>query len=170
MAVAGFVVSLVSLLVAGSAAFFAYKQVRAARDANALPVVLGLLGEFEKTRAERYFVVNDLGRYPTELGVWGLPDEAREKVLRVLHYIDHLGLLVHRNLADDEAIAGFVGGAVIALWKALAPYVEAEREKRRRERDRVDAGYQEYFEDLAARMVELDPPTIRSHLRSFASR
>jgi hypothetical protein len=169
MIVAGFVVSLASVLIAGSAAVFAYRQVAAARVANALPVVLGLLGEFEQTRAERYFVMNDLARNPAELGVWGLPDEAREKVLRVLHYLDHLGLLVDRKLADDEAIAGFVGGAVISLWKALAPYVEAEREKRRRDRDQVDAGYQRYFEDLAARMVKLDPPEIRSHLQRFTS-
>jgi len=160
-------VSLASFLVACSAAFFAYRQVDAARVANALPVVLDLLGEFEQTRAERYFVGNELARYPPELGVWELPDEAREKVLRVLHYLDHLGLLVDRGLADVEAIAGFAGGAIVALWTALAPYIEVEREKRQRDRDPVDAGYQEYFEDLAARMAELDPPEIRRHLRSF---
>ena len=170
MIVAGFVVSVASVLIAGSAAVFAYRQVAAARVANSLPVVLGLLGEFQETRAERYFVVSDLAaRYPAELGIWGLPDEAREKVLRILHYMDHLGLLVDRKLADDKAIAGFIGGAVISLWKALAPYVEAEREKRRQDRDQVDADYQEYFEDLAARMVKLDPREIRSHLQRFTS-
>jgi hypothetical protein len=165
--VASLVVSVVSVGVAVGAALFVYKQVAAARVANSLPVVLGLLGEFADTRGERYFITHELAEYPTNLGVWGLPEEAREKVLRVLHYLDHLGLLVDRKLADERAIAGFAGDAIIHLWRCLDPYVRAERGNRRRERGVVDADYQEYFENLAARMLELNPAEIRRGLRTF---
>jgi hypothetical protein len=95
-----------------------------------------------------------------------LPDADREKVLRVLHYLDHLGLLVDQKLADEKSIGGFIGDAIINLWQSLEPYIRAERAKRQRERP-DDAQYQLYFEDLAARMSKLDLPEIRKHLRAF---
>jgi hypothetical protein len=138
-----------------------------AKIANSLPVVLNLLNEFTETRAERYFIINDLSRFEASNGVWGLPDAEREKVLRVLHYLDHLGLLVDRKLADEKAIGGFIGDAIINLWQSLEPYVRAERANRKRERQGRDAQYQLYFEDLAARMRKLDLPEILKHLRAF---
>lgn len=160
-------ISLASLAVALLAAVFSYRQVWQAKVANSIPVVLGLLGEFTETRRERYFVIQELSGYDPAMGVWGLPDDARESVLRVLHYLDHLGLLVAEGLADEKAIAGFVGDAIVDLWLALEPYVQSERENRRRDWKVDDVAYQMYFENLAARMVELDPEWIRRHLRPF---
>jgi hypothetical protein len=88
-------------------------------------------------------------------------------VLRVLHYLDHLGLLGDQKLADEKAIGGFIGDAIINLWQSLEPYVCAERAKRKREGQGRDDQYQLYFENLAARMSKLDLSEIRKHLRAF---
>src|SRR5437867_1164734 len=135
-------ISLGALLVAVVAAVLAYRQVAQAKIANSLPVVLGLLGEFSATRAERYFIAHGLSLYKASAGVWGLPDEEREQVLRVLHYLDHLGFLVDQKLADEKAIGAFIGDAIIKLWESLEPYIRAERETRQRDWPGSDAQYQ----------------------------
>jgi hypothetical protein len=163
-------ISAAAFLVSAIAVVFAYQQLGQAKIANAFPVVLDLLDDFTKTRAERYFILTDLSRFEPSSGVWGLPDAEREKVLRVLHYLDHLGLLVDQKLADEEVIGSFIGVAIISLWQSLEPYVRAERAKRLRDRGGPDVQYQLYFEDLAVRMSKLDLPKIRKHLRAFPDR
>ena len=160
-------ISAAAFLVSAAAAVLAHSQLAQAKIANSFPVVLDLLDDFTKTRAERYFILTDLSRFEPSNGVWALPDAEREKVLRVLHYLDHLGLLVDQKLADEEVIGVFIGDAIISLWQSLEPYVRAERAKRERDRRGPDTQYQLYFEDLAVRMSELDLPKIRAHLRAF---
>lgn len=160
MAIAALVVALLS-------AWFSWLQVKHARAANALPIVVDLLSEFRETREDRYFIVTRLAEYDASKGIWGLPPDVRERDLRVLHYCDHLGLLVERGYADEDAIAGFIGGAVIHLWSLLAPFVHAERLIREKERGQLDSQYQNYFEDLAARMRRKDPLVIRQRLETF---
>ena len=160
-------IGIIALVVAALSAWVSWLQVRHARAANALPIVVGLLSEFRETREDRYFIVTRLAEYDATEGVWGLPPDVRERVLRVLHYCDHLGLLVERGYADEDAIAGFIGGAIIHLWSCVAPLVHAERVIREKERGQLDSQYQNYFEDLASRMKRKDPLVIRQRLETF---
>jgi hypothetical protein len=107
-----------AFVVSVAAVVLAYRQLAQAKIANALPVVLGLLDDFSDTRAERHFIIHDLSSFEASKGVWGLPGAEREKVLRVLHYLDHLGLLVDQKLANEKAIGGFIGDAIISLWQS----------------------------------------------------
>jgi hypothetical protein len=69
--------------------------------------------------------------------------EARIHAVRISHYLDNLGLLVYFKAVRRDLVLAFIGGSVLNCWKALSPYIYAERQKR-------SGGYQEFFEHLAA--------------------
>ena len=172
MAVASLIVSLTAALVTFALAWYARatlvetkradeRMLEQARIANSLPTVANFLREFRETSADRNYIVNEMRReFPVPLPLSDLPDSVRARVLPASHYLDNLGVLVERRLVEPETIAGFLGDSIIALWEALQPFVQAEREKRK-------GDYQEYFEDLAARMAALGPAEARKGLQPF---
>ena len=152
MAWASLVISIAALIVAILSAWYA---LRGARIGNALPGALEFLGQHRDFAPDRRFIAQELtSTADVQLGIAELPEEIRERVVRVSHYLDHLGVLVERDLVDAKLVAGFMGGSIIWLWKVLGPYIEVERERRGEE-------YQMYFEDLAVRMQGIEPAKVR---------
>lgn len=159
---ASLVVSIVAAGIAGGSAVFAFRSEREARRSNDIGV-LEFLREYRESEASRRYVFRELanGNDPS-LGISGLPDDAREHVVAVCHYLDHLGFLVDRGIVSGPSVAGLLGESVLRSWEELAPSIKAERQAR--------AGdYAEYFEDLAAAVLDTDPRAVRKHLRSVPS-
>jgi len=163
MAYIGIGVALVAVIISGLSVLYAHQSAREARRANTFPAVLDLLREYRSTlEPSRRYVIRDLANEvpDTTFGVSELPPSAREHVLAVCRYLDHLGIVVDQGLADPDAVAGYMKESIIRLWERLSPYIRAERIAR-------SQGYAEYFEDLAVRMADTDATKIRGHLRKW---
>lgn len=141
------VVSIVAAVATVLLAIFGIPALRAARKANALPGYLDFFREYRRYEPDRRYVLRDLRYLDSSLGISQLPAGAREHVVNVCHYLDHLGFLVQRKMVDLEAVAGLMGHSVLVCWVALAPYIKCERERR-------STDYARYFEDLVARVYE----------------
>src|SRR5262245_27543784 len=136
---ASLVISVGALGLAGASAFYADRTLREARKANALPTLLEFVQEYRRYEADRRYLLRDLrNEHDPKVGISGLPNDARERVVRVQHYLDQLGLLVDQQLVDAGAVAGFMGESVLRSWQALSPYITAERDIRGED-------YAEYF-------------------------
>jgi hypothetical protein len=109
--------------------------------------MLEFLSQYRDTEADRRFIIRELQKAAEpELGISELPEGIRQRVVNVSHYLDHLGVLVDRELVDATVVYGFMGPSVVRLWSILSPYIEAEAERRR------EAEYQDYFRRLAIKM------------------
>ncbi|MEV6196255.1 hypothetical protein AB0M19_28105 [Streptomyces sp. NPDC051920] len=143
-AVAALALSFLALLISAATA---YRQLTLMRGANILPIVLESFGE---TRTQEWTVCREYinERLATEHdprgGLVGLPEPIKHQVRKVAFFFDDLGKLVAHRVVDEDLILGAYGGSVLAMWRALAPYIAAQRE--------IDgAGTAVYFEDLARR-------------------
>jgi hypothetical protein len=79
-----------------------------------------------------------------------LDAEQQDAAFAVSHYLDNLGALVVHDLLTPDAARTFLGSSAIEMWKILAPYIYAERE---RTGFRI---YQIHFEHLAWVMDSID--------------
>lgn len=159
---AALIVSVVSLLASSIAGFLA---VRAARHANANPVLIDLFAEHRSAElaAARVWVHEHLTDFPdaAELGLDALPADMRAPVRDLAWFYDNLGVFVHHGVVDVELVSGYLGGSVLDLWPKYAAVVAGER-KRRREAGTVDPDrWQRYFELLYAAVSECTPERAR---------
>lgn len=120
------------------------RQAKSQEDANLLSITIDLFREWrsEEFKVSYTYVVRELRSHDTAHG-FDLPIEARRHAVRVSHYLDNLGLLVHYGVVRRDLVISFIGGAILDAWTSLAPYIYTERDKRQNV-------YQEFFENLAA--------------------
>jgi hypothetical protein len=144
--------SLLSLFLAGRANI-------ESKRANHL-TVLDFLREYRDAEDSRRYVFRELSAVTDPaLGISALPDGARVPVIRVFHFLDHLGFLVSSGIIDQVAVSRLMGLSVLRSWKVLGPYIEREREAR----NQPDCGV--YFEDLTERLRCLQGKTAKRHRR-----
>jgi hypothetical protein len=157
--IAGLLVAVVALLVslAGSQG-----QLRLARHANVVPVLVDVFREHRtQTLADaRRFVYTEISNHDLSLGLQGLPEDKRESVRQLMWYYDNLGTMVAHQIIDLPPVAGYLGGNVVDMWKALRPMVEAERDIRTAASD--PTRWQWYFEYLASEVSALPPDSARA--------
>lgn len=140
------VASIVAAVGAALLAIFGIPALLAARKANVLRGYLDFFREYRRYEPDRRYVLRELRHHQPSHGISELPAEAREPVVNVCHYLDHLGFLVHRKMIDLDAVARLMGYSVLVCWTALAPYIARERERR------PSPDYARYFEYLVARV------------------
>lgn len=127
---------------------FGRRQVEIARHANHIPALLDLLGEFRKAEFhEQYnFVCVRLGReHAPELGLSGLPREAKESVYSIAYFFQALAGLSAAGIIGEPVAMAMVRGRVSAVWNAIEPFVRAERES-----PLVDSRFLSLLENFAA--------------------
>lgn len=143
----------------------AHRQLRLARHANVVPVLIDLFREHRsRSLADaRRFVYTGLDGCDLSLGLSGLPDDQkRDSVRELMWYYDNLGAMVAHKIVDLEPVAGYLGGSVVDMWNALEPLVRAERNRRAQASD--PARWQLYFEHLALEVQRLPPDKARPSL------
>jgi hypothetical protein len=159
------VISVVSLSVSGT---LALRQMRAAKDGYALPVVLDVFSTFRTesyTDAERY-VLHQLGSdFPDPIPYSELPMSARSQLWRVAGLYDDLASLVAHGVVSESLVVGSRGNTVVRVWKVLRPFVEKDRQQR-------GSNAFVYLEDLAARASRTPPAEVhkRLHLLRYRER
>jgi hypothetical protein len=143
-AVAALAISFLALLIAAAST---YRQLLLMRGANILPIILS---GFSETRTQEWTDCREYIRDRLALehdpsgGLRGLPEPDKHHVRKVTFFFDDLGKLVAHRVVHEDLLVGAYGGSILAVWKALAPFIAAERE--------IDSpGIAVYFEDLARR-------------------
>jgi hypothetical protein len=145
-------------VIATAAVRFSRASAREARRTNEFPALLELLRDYRRLELDRAYIVIE---FPTEfpdpsIGIKGLPPETRARVLRVSHFLDQLGLLVHLDLADLVSLAGYMGNSILRIWSRIGPFIYAEEDLR-------GEPYQRYFEALAHRVLASTDQRMRSY-------
>jgi hypothetical protein len=131
---------IISLLAAASAVYFSHKQVSMLNSANHGVVLLKLIDEFrDREFHEKYsFVTKELQeRYPpSELcsdghprGLFDLDETVRGDVLNIAYYFQNWASLVHVELFTEKQLAYMLHVRIVNVWKAIEPYVAADRIK-----------------------------------------
>lgn len=90
-----------------------------------------------------------------------LPDGLAQAALKVVNYLENVGLVMQLGLVKPRVVVGFMGVSAERIWDELATFIACERETR------PDGLYLEYFEHLAATIRELRPDLVRSGLRKL---
>jgi hypothetical protein len=147
--------------VAGAALFVALLALRSNWRANRIPWVFSFLTEYERREPDRRYIVNHLTDDHADPSQ-GIPaaDPGHREVISVIHYLNQLGFLVASGVVRVGDVAAVMGPSVVHMWTILEPYVEGEREKRRKKANR-DPAYGEFFERLAERIETLTPKAAR---------
>jgi hypothetical protein len=97
-------------------------------------------------REARDYILSDLSQYDPGLGVSGLPRPARDYVYEVGGFYQDLGALVTAGVIEEDLAIALHYTGIKDAWRALAPYVQAERV---RLRERGAGGLFGSFEHLA---------------------
>ena len=123
-----------------------------------------LLEEFrsEKLKVDNAFVCGELTKKYSGYALLDLPDDVRARVMSVMHFYDHLALLIKAGIVRRKEIVAFMGDSICRTWLALEPFIESRREGGK--------DYQAFFEDLAARAMRPSQSEIlrRFRLKRFA--
>ena len=98
-------------------------------------------------REAQDYVLRELSQYDSALGITQLPRPARDHVWQVGGFYQDLGALVATGVIDEELAAALHYTGIKDTWRALEPYIRAEREHRR---GRNAGGFFGSFESLAA--------------------
>lgn len=155
-----FAFALAALFISVIALVLTVWQIRVARGANHLPVVLDA---FKASRSPEWFEAQEyiLNKLPGEHAAgcaWrDLPQQARDQVNTIGLFYDDIGKLVAHHVIRQDLVIGSYGDPIVYLWDALAPYVYAERA--------YIPGFWVYFEDLAARTASRPPRAVYAKLR-----
>jgi hypothetical protein len=163
------VISLVfSVLAIGVSGLLTYRQVRHMQQANLLPVIIQLFGEFraDEFKTHLRFVEHELWTDADRevLGTEDMSDLAKSHVVPVQNHFNTVGILLANKVIDDVLVSSYMGGSVVMAWRQIGPYIYNER------RRRGDPNYQGFFENLAAVVVAGGGPEAlrgRLNLRSL---
>jgi len=131
LGVAALVVSLLALII--SAAFGA-RQILLMRNANYVPVLIDLLGQFRSLEFNDnyHFVCTRLAvEHEPASGISSLPDEVRAKIFDVAYYFQLFATLAALRVVRDDHIIPVIRDRVVQVWDAIEPFVLAERESTR---------------------------------------
>lgn len=152
------IISLVALL---TAALLAIRQSILMRHTNELPIFIELTQEFRSRdfqRAEEYVLNQLAAEHSADLGISGLPEDAKAAVTTVLIFFNTFGAYVYFGLADEKIVVSLYAYRANRAWVALEPYIFAER------RFRNDDYHVSFFEDLVCRIRDNWPPGVKYHL------
>jgi Domain of unknown function (DUF4760) len=93
------------------------------------------------------YIMTELKQFDPALGVYGLPEPARDHVLLVAGFYQDVGVLVRGGVIDENMAAAMHYTRIKDAWRALGPYILKEREIRR---SRGAGTFYSSFEHIAA--------------------
>lgn len=125
------------------------RQAAGDQRSNLLAFLAGMGGRNRSPefREAQDYILTELSDYDPSLGVTKLPRPARDHVWQVGGFYQDLGVLVNTGILNEDIAAALHYTGIKETWRALEPYVRAERERRR---DRTGGGLFSSFESLAA--------------------
>jgi Domain of unknown function (DUF4760) len=127
-----FAAIIISVLALCVSVFIGFRQLRLARQANHVPVLLALLSELRSYQFHKnYNLVMSLNEkeYPSSCGIFGLPETMQTAVLDVAYHYQAIANLVELGILDEEPVLQMTRMRVFYTWKSVKPYVETERKR-----------------------------------------
>jgi hypothetical protein len=121
----------ISLFALGASTWLASRQSVIQEQSNSTSVIVGVFTEFRSPAfREHYdFVCRRLGtEHPVDGGISGLPKPARDAVYDVAYLFSTLATLSGMGMLNEREVLALFRVRIIAVWDAIAPYVERERE------------------------------------------
>lgn len=143
---------------------FSARQARIARHANHISVMVDLLQEFRSVEfhEQHDYVCTRLGaEHAPQVGVRGLPAEARAAFYSVVYYYQSFANLAVFGLLDETLMVTVLRTRIVSVWQAVQPFVERERELRG---ESGGGNYMSIFEELARLAAELPPEHVRNSM------
>jgi len=137
-------------------------QLREARKANTFPAVIDLFREYRSDEmvAARDLMKHRLPQPPCPVHQIA-DDEVRDAALRLIHYYQNVGVLLHHDLIELKILSGYLGVSAQRVWGQLLEYIRMEHEERQRN---GEGPWDRYFEYLIARIRQLPPEIARRGL------
>jgi hypothetical protein len=128
LGVAALAVSLLALII--SAAFGA-RQIALMRNANYVPVLIDLLGQFRSLEFNdnyRYICTRLPVEHDPASGISGLPDDVRIKIYDIAYYYQLFAALAALRVVQYDHIILVLRDRIVQVWDAIEPFALAERE------------------------------------------
>ena len=97
---------------------------------------------------EAYRLISELPAGMTKAEFDKLDEKYESAAMRVGMKFETMGLLVHRGVIPIDAMSDLVGGAALAIWLVIAPWVEETRTQR------SHPTFWEWYQWLVERLVE----------------
>ena len=100
------------------------------KAANFAPAYMQLIRQYQTLEFHdhfRYVTTKLRADHDPQLGISGLPDEARRAVYDIAYFYHGYGVLKLLRIIDDQVLPG-MQSRIVAVWDAIEPYVERERE------------------------------------------
>jgi hypothetical protein len=119
-----------SALALASSTIIAVRQSALMHRSNHIPTYVDMAGEFRSLEFNNHyrFITERLAaEYDPQLGISGLPDDAREAIYNVAGLFQSIASLRLLGILDERATVMFQV-RIVRAWSALAPFVERERE------------------------------------------
>jgi hypothetical protein len=155
-----------------TSAYLALQHRSEQRRGNLLPYYTRLFDELRTLEFHDHYayVCTRLhAEHDPQLGISGLPDDARRAIYHVAYLFQGIGMLWLLDIVGDQVMAT-VDVRVVQVWDAIAPYVEREREIN----STTGAYLMRTLEELAADVRRLPPDAINMmierHRRSRRAR
>lgn len=124
------VATILSLAAFLSSTYIALEHRVLQKRANFIPAYMQVLDEFRTMEFHdnyRYVTTRLRAEHDPQLGISGLPDEARRAVYDIAYFYQGVGMLRLLEILDDE-ILPTMRVRTIRVWEAVRPYAERERE------------------------------------------
>lgn len=141
----------------------ARRQTTDARRAMVISFItdLGQRTRSQHFREARDYVLTQLSQHDPALGIYGLPEPARDHVVLVGGFYQDVGTLTLTGVLDKDLAAAFYYTDIKDVWRALERYIIGERNKRQL---RGGGSVFTAFEDLA---FHVDSVSEKKLLRKF---
>lgn len=142
-----------------AAAYYAFTQVREARRARLLNIVISLRQDIDsmESRDNRYKLFNEL---PDDL-TSSLTAEQDRVIDRVVVEYENIGNLVINKFIDSDLMASQYGNSAERSWRRVQPWVQKERTRRN------GAPYAVNFEKFAMKCIEYNERNHPGGLQPF---
>ncbi|MGW5640374.1 hypothetical protein [Streptomyces sp. NPDC003832] len=122
---------LISIAAVLTSTWYGRNQLQTAKEANHLPVLAELLSQFRTLELNdhyTYVCTRLRAEHSPELGISGLPDEARKALYDVAYFLQTFAGMASMGIASEDEIIAMLHTRVPQAWTAIQPYVEKERE------------------------------------------
>jgi len=120
----------VSFFAVALSAGFAARQILLMRNANYVPVLVDLLGQFRSMEFnDNYLYVCTRLQHEQDpaKGISGLPADVRAKVYDVAYFYQLFAALVALKVVKEQDIVAVLRDRIVHVWQAVAPFVHTER-------------------------------------------
>ncbi|MFF3400480.1 hypothetical protein ACFYW6_18380 [Streptomyces sp. NPDC002659] len=148
---------IISLIALGFSGFFAVRQLRYARSASDMTLLLevALRATLDRDfQNDQMYVVSHLAEeHPPDGGMDVLPEQARLATRNVAFMYEYIGIMYALDMVDSRIALGIFHFRIRQVWETLEPYIRAERVARQ-------APFLPFFENLYIRAQAAAPEEI----------